>query len=579
MATSLGQVRWTTNTPAIYVTPSYDYYRSGASMVYSIYLAFAPVSGSNYFGYPIYTDIYLDGVQVVSTTIKNASPSQWSSTMNYCTGNQTVANKASGTTTLTIRIYSGSGNTRDVTYRYSLPVIPGKSTITATDANIGSTSNIIINRLSDLYVHTLTYRFGSLSGTIATQTTSASVGWTVPTTFYAQIPNSKTGTCTITCETFSSGTSIGTNTCTFTVTADATNCTPTITGTVTDSNSTTVALTGSNTKIVKYFSTATCSLTATAKNSATISTKTINGTSGTSLTISNCETTSFVFYCKDSRGYDNHVTVTPTMINYVKLTNNANVVRVTPTGNTVTLTLAGNYFNGSFGSKSNSLTCKYRYKESGGSFGSYTTVTATKSGNTYSYSTTISGFAYNKSYVLEVVVNDELMSVTKTIDVSQGVPVFDWGGNDFTFHVPVTMDSPLGVEYGGTGAASASGALNTFGIKDYIIEYGTSNGWVYQKYNSGLAILYGTASISGTWGAWDSLYYLSGQTPAYPFTFTEIPAVYPTFVSGGTGATSNWPGTYTAGTTTYGNICLYRPTPGANNTAYVLRVMVVGRWK
>ena len=81
---------------------------------------------------------------------------------------------------------------------FNLPTIPRASQPTATSANIGDAITIYTNRKSSAFTHTLKYSFGSLSGTIATGVTDSSA-WTLPSTFYAQIPNSSYGTGTITC--------------------------------------------------------------------------------------------------------------------------------------------------------------------------------------------------------------------------------------------------------------------------------------------------------------------------------------------------------------------------------------------
>lgn len=328
-----------------------------------------------------------------------------------------------------------------------------KSTIGATDANIGSTSTITITRYNSSYTHTVTYKFGSATGTVVTKGTSTSISWTVPTTFYAQIPNAKTGTCTLTCETFSGSTSLGTNTCTLTVTASSASSAPTVSGTVVDTNTTTVALTGNSATLVRYKSTAKCTITATANNSASISAKYINDVAPTNdvRTFSGVSTTSFVFKATDSRGYTSTKTVTPTMIAYVNLTCNPIISRVTPTGSEAVMTLSGNYYRGSFGSYSNTLTIRYRYRESTTStWGSWTTVPSTSytiGTNTYSTSSAISlgdGFDYRKSYVFQVQAYDgangtTLTTVTKEITLQRGIPVFDWGENDFNFHVPIKI--------------------------------------------------------------------------------------------------------------------------------------------
>ena len=318
----------------------------------------------------------------------------------------------------------------------SLDTIPRKSSVSCTDANVGSSAVITINSASTSFRHTLTYSFGSLSGTIVSKTANTSIGWTLPTTFYSQMPK-RTLQGTISCETFdSAGNSLGTSPCNFTATAVDT---VTVSGSVVDINDTTVALTGNSSKLIKYFSTAKATIGAATNNSATISSKTINGADVTSEKIfENCETSSFIFYAKDNRDYSKSVTISPSMVNYIKLTNNAAVSRLSATGDAVKLSLSGNFFNGGFGAANNTLTCKYRYCVSGGTFGSYQTVTAVKSGNGYSYSAQLSGFDYQNRYTIEVVVSDALMTVTKTLTLLEGTPIFDWGKSDFNFNVPVS---------------------------------------------------------------------------------------------------------------------------------------------
>ena len=334
----------------------------------------------------------------------------------------------------------------------TLPNIPGASTVSATDGNIESTISIMISRKVADATHTLTYDFGGLTGTIATKTSETTVPFTLPTTFYAKIPNSKTGTGTIKCTTYnSSGTQIGdTQSTTFTATASEDKCKPTVSLTAVDSNGTTKALTGDENKFIKYFSTASLTLTATAKNSASISSRKItcgDGKSSTSAsaTFNNVESASFTGSTTDSRGYSASTTLNKTLVNYIKLTCNIDVYRPEPTTGEVYLKASGNYFNGSFGSVANTITLRYRYKESTSStWGSWVTITATKSGNTYSYSSSLGKtFDYTKSYNFQVNVYDKLMNLTPSANVSQGIPVFDWGENDVNFNVPVNIDGEV----------------------------------------------------------------------------------------------------------------------------------------
>lgn len=361
-----------------------------------------------------------------------------------------------------------SGNTHTVSGNVTVAATatPLKSVIGATDANIESSSAITVTRYNTSYTHTITYKLGSAAGTIATKSTNTSISWTVPAAFYAQIPNAKTGTCTLTCETFNGNTSLGSSTCTITVTASSGKCQPAVTAMVADTNATTKALTGNAATLIRYKSTASCTLNATPKNSATISSLSIAGSSVTGTTsngvttatksYSSVSTTSFKFVANDSRGYSTEITKTPTMVAYINLSCNPVLSRPTPTGSSIVMTFTGDIFRGSFGACSNTLTIQYRYKESGGTYGSWQTIESTNivfGTATYRSSSTISvgeEFDYQKDYVFQVRATDggtvsgtayTLSTVTKTITVKRGIPVFDWGENDFNVNVPLMLNN------------------------------------------------------------------------------------------------------------------------------------------
>lgn len=350
------------------------------------------------------------------------------------------------------------------------------STVSATSANIGGISTVTVTKGKDSYYHSLQYSFGSggsavtgyitsSGGTSATEKkfTATSISFTVPTTFYAAIPSAKSGTCTITCRTYSSSSSttvVGTSTCTFTATAAQSDCAPTVSGAVVDTNSTTTALTGDSSKLIRYKSTAKCTISAAAQNSATLSSKTVNGyTCSNTKSFYNVDTGKFVFKAVDSRGYSTSSTVNATLIQYVELTCNPVVKRDSPSSNTIKLTsCSGTMFVGNYQSGvSNIITLEYRYKLStdasfSGSYTSITTQTSNQSRLTYgvnSYTlnepfTLGTSFDYTKSYDFEIRVRDGarvsgqskyLSTVSKTVNVPMGVPVFDWGKDDFCINV------------------------------------------------------------------------------------------------------------------------------------------------
>lgn len=83
------------------------------------------------------------------------------------------------------------------------------STITTTNGTLGTSQTITITRYNSSYTHTLSYAYGAATGTIATGV-GTSYNWTPPVSLASQFPSSTSGTCVITCETFSGATSLGT---------------------------------------------------------------------------------------------------------------------------------------------------------------------------------------------------------------------------------------------------------------------------------------------------------------------------------------------------------------------------------
>lgn len=103
----------------------------------------------------------------------------------------------------------------------TLDSIARASAVSANSCDMNAATTISISRAASSFTHTLTYLFGNASGTIATKTTSTSVSWTPTISLASQIPNATSGVCTITCTTYSGSTTIGTKTCTLTLSVPA----------------------------------------------------------------------------------------------------------------------------------------------------------------------------------------------------------------------------------------------------------------------------------------------------------------------------------------------------------------------
>lgn len=316
------------------------------------------------------------------------------------------------------------------------------SSVTCSTADIGSAPTIQISRNSTSFTHTLTYEFGSLSGTIATKTTSTTItNWKFPTSFYAQIPNTKSGTGTITCNTYSGDTLLGTKTCSFTATTNESLCKPTLSPTVEDSNSIAIGVTGNKNTLIIYFSDAAITTGAAARNSATLvsqkvtcGSKSITTSSGT---IEDVESGTFTFIATDSRGYSTTQTVTKDIINYINPTCNLNISNPTTDGN-LSFTITGNYYNGSFGAVNNTLSVSYKYKAGNGNYSDNIEVTnITLNGNTYTANISLTGLDYKETYTFQAFTIDKIKSVNSAEKVIKTTPVFSWSNSDFEFNVPV----------------------------------------------------------------------------------------------------------------------------------------------
>lgn len=99
---------------------------------------------------------------------------------------------------------------------WDLKDIPRASTPScASSAKMKGSLTISTNRASSSFTHTLSYKFGTSTGTIATDI-GASYTWTIPD-LAAYCNDETSGTMTITCVTYNGSTNIGSKTCTLTL--------------------------------------------------------------------------------------------------------------------------------------------------------------------------------------------------------------------------------------------------------------------------------------------------------------------------------------------------------------------------
>ena len=141
-------------------------------------------------------------------------------------GTLDISHSSDGSKTFTVSAFSGkvwkedSGGYLTATaaaQSFALPTIP-RATVPVIGAVVmGQTVTIGLPRAVSSFTHTLTYTFGSFSGTIA-EGAGTEAQWAVPYDLAAQIPNNASGTGTLTCKTYSGSTLIGTQSVNFTAT-------------------------------------------------------------------------------------------------------------------------------------------------------------------------------------------------------------------------------------------------------------------------------------------------------------------------------------------------------------------------
>lgn len=115
-------------------------------------------------------------------------------------------------------IYTYAISSTRYDYYIDLPQIPRASSISVSGSTMDSTITIQISKAVSSFTHTLVWSFGNENGTIVSQTPNSSVTWTpLSKQLASQIPNSESGTGTLTCITYNGNTEVGKKSINFTL--------------------------------------------------------------------------------------------------------------------------------------------------------------------------------------------------------------------------------------------------------------------------------------------------------------------------------------------------------------------------
>lgn len=338
----------------------------------------------------------------------------------FASGTLELSHNADGTKSFTVAAFSGwlygNGDYTAAAKSFTLPTIPRATTPSIGPVTIGGKATISLPRASTAFTHTLSYSFGSASGTIATKAGS-SYTWTVPESLAAQITSKLSGTGTLTCKTYKGSSLIGTRSVSFTAAVPG-SMKPALSAgwaTVTYDNSGTKAsaiaawVQGySKAKATFYSSKVTCKQGATVKKySITYLGKTVSASPYRTGTIT---ATSAKVRCTvtDSRGLTAYEDFSITLLAYAKpALNGVKLYRSDAEGKAAD---SGTHIAGvatakysSLGGK-NRVTIKGYWKSVGGSYGSGVAMQA-ETAKVISGSTTLST---EKSYTAKVIATDSL---------------------------------------------------------------------------------------------------------------------------------------------------------------------------
>lgn len=322
-----------------------------------------------------------------------------------------------------------------------------------------------------------------------------------------------------------------------------------------DNNATTVAITEDNQNLIYGYSTLNIlGLNPTCNGGATFGSWTFKV--GNTTKNSSLNTSSYSFgiisadelkiTLTDSRGYTAERTIELTTTRHSKPTiENAIFRRVNNIEANATLSLNGRYT--SVGNNSIQIS-KINVNSTDYPF------TMTYSGSSYSFSGLIGQFNVDNQYTATITISDKLDSSTFEIVLPKGKPLVAFRSEkvginianptealDVLGNVKATsfIGNLTGNCSGSSGSCTGNAATATIAtkatqdgsgnnivntympkstLKDYVIAQGTSNGWTYQKWNSGKIEAWYLATPSITsWSAWGGMYESNAFTvPAYP---------------------------------------------------------------
>jgi len=619
---------------ALVMNETIDIESNTSSISWTLQLSLKSGSGWSYYDYGMGWSAYINGTRVAyhDRYTSDRYTLTAGNTLTLNTGTITVQHDTDGSKTISCSASmdmasspSGAGP-MNLSGDWVLTTIPRASTLTIPTLTIGSSSTLTVTAASNSFTHEISYAMSDLTGTIASLGAGVTTTtWTPPSTFYAKIPNATSGNVSITIDTYSGASLIGSRTYTVPVNvgSDIKPTEPTLTLTPVNTN----AWLNTEGLYVGDYSRIRVQSSASPGSGASIVSYTVSGAfSATGADVTSGVLTSgnksITVTATDSRGRSTSKTVTVAFLEY------------SPPALTTFMAERGEYAGGSWTADVNGdhIRINAVATVSLSNEGNTGTITALVGGNApdvtsapyYYWTSTNATTTYTASAsVTDNVGNSSSRGMTiPTVEVPfninvdlPGIGVGMIAQKARTFQFPsgwnVEMDGVafpdsnnadkvLGMNSAGTklewksqpvvptlATVATSGDYNDLLNKptipptpdDYVVEEGTSGNWRYRKWDSGISECWArvTQSISGqSWGGGTEF---SGTALSYP---TNLFIEAPSFELGAASDPSTIPRAWKKGdASTSPNLGAFRP-----DTSYVgssvsidFSIHAIGKWK
>lgn len=410
------------------------------------------------------------------------------STQTLASGTATVNHKDDGTKTFSYSFsqqfdltlnsgkymgtYSGSGSdTLTTIARASQPSCITWPEHTQNVGEFGDEISIHMNRKSSSFTHTVRYKFGSQSGTIATGVETGTT-WIIPMTLMNVIPNAIKGSGTIYVDTYKGNTKIGTKSCGFTATVPA-SVKPTCTLAVSDPTGH-LATYGNYVKGLSKFK-VTITPTLAYKSGIKTYNTTANGSKYTAASfttdvLKSSGTLTISTTVTDNRGRSGSATKSLAVLNYTQpAVTKLTVGRCDSDG---TANEQGDHVQVTFNAtvtalnNKNTATYKVRYKKSTDT--DYTSVTLTDLQDNYTVTSSVYIFPADtgSSYDVEVTVADNHGTATRSTSASTAFTLMHFGADGTSIGLMKVAEKSNAIDIGGDIYMNDNALYGSHGLFD-----------------------------------------------------------------------------------------------------------------